>query len=184
MKAMNDIIKYLLALLSLTATCEGQNREREIIEGRVVKVSDGDTYELMTSNKTTIRVRMDGIDAPESGMPYSKKATEYLRELTKGQTIRVEKTGNDQYGRTLGFSYLPDGRELGREMIKAGYAWHYKQYNKDKELAALEKEARDAKRGLWKDKSPVAPWDVRKMRRGGNSTKELFRESTDEDLKR
>ena len=176
---MSDILKYVLILLSLTTTCEGQNVETESIEGRVVKVPDGDTYHLLTANNTTIKIRMEGIDAPESGMPYSKKATEYLRELTKGQKIRLEKTGIDQYGRTLGFSYLPDGRELGREMIKAGYAWHYKQYNKDKELAALENEAKAARRGLWQDKNPMAPWDVRRMKRAGNSTKELFKESTD-----
>ena len=46
-------------------------------------------------------------------------------------------------------------------MVKAGLAWHYKQYSKDKRLAELEADARAAKRGLWADKSQVPPWEWR-----------------------
>ena len=152
----------------------------ELVSGKIVKVLDGDTYDLLLADNTKIRIRMEGIDAPESGMPYGRKATDYLKALTQNQkTVKVSLSNKDQYGRYVSYTYLEDGRELSREMIKAGYAWHYKQYNKDKELADLEKEARDAKRGLWQDKTPVAPWDVRRMKRQGQSTKGMF-EITDE----
>jgi len=135
------------------------------IYGRIVKISDGDSYHLLTEDFVTIRVRMEGIDAPETRQPHSRKATDYLKSMTIGQKIRLEKTGVDMYGRTLGWSYLEDGRELGAEMIRAGYAWHYKFYNDDEHLAALEIEAKAAQRGLWRDKNPQAPWDYRKQQR-------------------
>jgi micrococcal nuclease len=83
-------------------------------------------------------------------------------------------TGTDNYGRALGFTYLEDGRELGQEMIKAGLAWHYKKYNSDTALANFEKEARRLKKGLWLDKNPKAPWEVRRLRRQGVSAKDSF----------
>ena len=171
-------ILLFLTVMVILSGCRHSTRQAindELIIGKVIKVLDGDTYDLLLEGNRKIRVRMEGIDAPEGGMPYYKKATKYLGELCQGQTIKVEKTGIDQYGRTLGFSYLNDGRELSREMLKAGYAWHYKQYNTDSKFAALENEARRAKRGLWQDANPIAPWEIRKLRRQGISTKKMFR---------
>ena len=168
---MLKVVKWaFFGLLGLSCTCYSG----EPVSGKVVRVLDGDTYDLLLENKKTVRVRMEGIDAPEIGMPYSRKATQYLGELCKGQTITIDTLNKDQYGRVLSYSYLEDGRELSREMIRAGYAWHYKQYNSDRELAALEKEAQKAKRGLWQDKNPIAPWEVRRLRRSGVSTREMF----------
>jgi len=152
----------------------GTVRGGELVSGRVVRVMDGDTYELLLEDKTTVRIRMDGIDAPETAMPYYRAATDYLKELTRDQIVSVSLSNKDQYGRVVSYSWLSDGRELGKEMIRAGLAWHYKQYNSDKELAALEIEARDAKRGLWVDKKPLAPWDVRRWRRQGMNTREIY----------
>ena len=174
-RKMNKKLLYcIIVFLTLAISCQNKNKSDDYITGKVIKVLDGDTYDLLLKDNTTIRVRMEGIDAPEGGMPYYKKAQQYLRDLCQGQTIRVEKTGKDQYGRTLGFSFLKEGRELSREMLNAGYAWHYKQYNSDPELAALEDEARRSKRGLWKDKNPKSPWEVRKLHRQFISTKGMF----------
>jgi endonuclease YncB( thermonuclease family) len=71
----------------------------------------------------------------------------------------------DRYGRIIG-AIVVDGKSLGRELVRAGYAWHYHQYaENDTELAGLQAEAKKAKRGLWKQANPVAPWDWRKQRR-------------------
>ena len=153
----------------------GSDNGDETVSGKVVKVIDGDTYDLLTGDNKTVRVRMNGIDAPEAGMPYAKQATEYLKELTRNQTIRISLKDKDRYGRFTSFSYLDDERELSCEMIKAGYAWHYKQYNNDKELGKMEQEAREARRGLWADNKPMAPWEVRRLKRQGQSTKEILR---------
>jgi endonuclease YncB( thermonuclease family) len=156
-------------------SCHNRNSGNEYISGCVVKIIDGDTYDLLLNDSTTIRVRMDGIDAPEKGMPFYKKAKQYLGTLCKDQIVKIHKDKLDHYGRAVSFSYLKDGRELSREILKAGFAWHYKQYNSNLELATLEDEARQAKRGLWQDKNPMAPWENRKLHKQGVSTKDKYK---------
>jgi endonuclease YncB( thermonuclease family) len=85
--------------------------------------------------------------------------------LIFGRVVTVSVFGRDRYGRTIGDAVLADGRILSKEMVRAGLAWQYRQYSKDKELAALEADARSSKRGLWADESPVAPWTWRKASR-------------------
>ena len=63
---------------------------------------------------------------------------------------------------------MTDGTDLSKEMIRNGFAWHYKEYSSDKELAELEIQARNKKIGLWADKKPMEPWLCRKLRRQGN----------------
>jgi endonuclease YncB( thermonuclease family) len=151
----------------------------EYVSGKVVKVIDGDTFDILIAGNSTIRVRMDAIDAPERGMPFSKKARQYLGDLCLGQMVKVSRAKDDGRGRIISFSYLEDGRELSREMLKAGFAWHFKEYNSDPGLAALEEEARRESRGLWRDKNPMTPWENRRLHRKGISTKGMF-ETTEE----
>jgi len=62
---------------------------------------------------------------------------------------------------------LPDGRNLNQELVRAGLAWWYRQYARgDGALERLEDEARAARRGLWADRDPVAPWEFRSRQRG------------------
>jgi micrococcal nuclease len=131
---------------------------------RVVKIVDGDTYDILINGIQT-RIRMDGIDAPERGQPYYKASKEYLGRLCEGQMIRLEVKSKDRFGRTVAKSLISGNRELGAEMIRAGMAWHFRKYSDDMRLARLEAEARKARKGLWADPNPVAPWDYRKMRR-------------------
>jgi hypothetical protein len=65
----------------------------------------------------------------------------------------------------VGEIILPDGRNLNQEIVRAGLAWWYQQYaRRETVLRDLEQEARAAKRGLWIDPKPVAPWEWRKGR--------------------
>ena len=144
------------------------------LHGKVIKIFDGDTYELLTADNQRFRIRMEGIDAPEGGMPFYRVSKNYLTELCAGKMVEIKIKEKDHYGRYVAFTFLEDGRELSHEMVKAGLAWHYKQYNDDQSLADLEIEAREAKRGLWRDKNPMAPWTARKLRRQGVSTKDSF----------
>lgn len=144
------------------------------IPGKVIGIIDGDTYDLLVAGNKTIRVRMEGIDAPERGMPYYKVAKNFLGSLCFEKNVILQVTGIDNHGRYLGFTFLDDGRELSHEMIRAGLAWHFKKYSSDKILANLESEARIAKRGLWKDKNPMSPWRNRSLHRQGVSTKDSF----------
>jgi len=130
----------------------------------VIKIVDGDTYDILINGKQ-LRIRMDGIDAPERGQPYSKISKEYLGRLCDGETIRLEIKSKDRFGRTVAKSWVSGNRELGAEMIRAGMAWHFKKYSDDLRLGKLEQQARRERVGLWADPKPIAPWDYRKMKR-------------------
>ena len=117
---------------------------------------------------------MEGIDSPEKGMPFYKKAKNHLSELCIGENIRLEIHETDSRGRKIAFSYLQDGTELSHEMIRAGFAWHFKKYNNDSNLAELEVKSRELKIGLWADETPMPPWGNRAVHRNGISIKDSF----------
>jgi endonuclease YncB( thermonuclease family) len=128
--------------------------------GRVVAIADGDTLTVM-DGKAAVRVRLAGIDAPEHGQPYGRKARTSLAELAHRKTVEVDERGRDTYGRTLAVVRV-DGIELNAEQVRRGYAWVYRRYSNDSALIALEAEARAARRGLWQDAAPVPPWNWRR----------------------
>ena len=75
--------------------------------------------------------------------------------------------GLDKYGRTLGDVFLPDGTNINHALVKEGWCWWYRKYAPgDTVLEELEKEAREAKKGLWADPAPIPPWVYRKAKRG------------------
>lgn len=134
------------------------------ITGKVIKVLDGDTIDILNNNKPE-RIRFNGIDAPEKGQPHGQKAKQYVLDLAANKIVTVNITDTDRYDRSIGDIILPDGRNLNREVVRAGYAWHYVKYSDDASLGELETEARKARRGLWQDKNPTAPWEWRKQKR-------------------
>jgi endonuclease YncB( thermonuclease family) len=86
--------------------------------------------------------------------------------LAFSKEVTAQTLGHDKYGRTIAVVILPDGSNLNRELVKAGMCWWYRKYAPDNYLLEqLEKEAREAKRGLWVDPNPVPPWDYRKRRK-------------------
>jgi endonuclease YncB( thermonuclease family) len=131
--------------------------------GKVVKIADGDTMTVLL-DKTQHKIRLEGIDAPEKGRAYGTKARQALADKIFGETVRVDWKKRDRYGRIIGRVYLGD-RDISLEMVKDGWAWHYKQYSKEAALADAEKEARKAGRGLWADKNPAPPWEWRQERK-------------------
>ena len=130
------------------------------ITGLVVRVVDGDTIHVLPKDKATLKVRLEGIDAPETGQPFGTKARQALASKILAKTVTVETTGNDKYGRTLGIVWL-NGRNINLEMVAEGWAWHFKKYSKDAALANAETEARAKHAGLWADANPQSPWDWR-----------------------
>lgn len=94
-------MKYLIFLF-ITFSLSLQS---QVISGKLVRISDGDTVVLLDSTNTQIKVRLNGIDCPESGQDFGNKATEFVRQLTRGRKIKVEVKGTDIYNRTLGVLY-------------------------------------------------------------------------------
>jgi micrococcal nuclease len=139
---------------------------------KVIGIIDGDTYDILKDNKSE-RIRVDGIDAPEKGMPFYKVSKKYLSNLIYSKYIRIEFEKKDRYGRWVGKGYIDD-LDISEEMIKAGMAWHFKRYSDSEILSDLEIEARNNRIGLWKEPNPIAPWEIRKLHKNGISTKERF----------
>ncbi|MCX5757254.1 MAG: thermonuclease family protein, partial [Candidatus Hydrogenedentes bacterium] len=102
------------------------------------------------------------IDCPELAQPYGKEAQQFVAGLVLNKDVSVEGIGVDGHKRTLGVVTLGDGRVLNRELVSAGLAWFYDQHpNVDPTLPGLMAAARAAKKGLWADAAPLAPWDFR-----------------------
>lgn len=131
------------------------------LEGKVVAITDGDTLTVLVGTDQ-VKVRLDGIDAPERRQAFGTQAREKLADLCFGKTVEVNGKTKDRYGRTIG-QVTVAGVNANLEMVRAGLAWHYKQYSKDAELSRAEADARKAKRGLWADPAPVAPWKFRNL---------------------
>jgi endonuclease YncB( thermonuclease family) len=152
-------VSILSLLILATVTLASPLRFLEDLTGKVIGISDGDTIKILV-NKKQVTVRLEGIDAPEAKQSFGTKSKQALSEMIFGREVVVKKTGEDRYGRTLGVVMLGD-TNINAKMIEDGWAWHYKEYNKDKRLAELEKEAKETKRGLWADANPLPPWEFR-----------------------
>lgn len=127
---------------------------------RVVNVHDGDTLRAIDAGKVEHKVRLLGIDAPGIGQPFGTVFRDRLTSLTKGKSVEVFVDDRDRYGRVLARLEV-GGVDVNLQMIADGLAWHFTRYSDDADLAAAESEARAAKRGLWRDPEPIAPWDWR-----------------------
>jgi endonuclease YncB( thermonuclease family) len=136
------------------------------IDGQVVGVTDGDTITVLDSQRTQHKIRLAGIDAPEKAQAFGQRSKEHLSSLVFGKLVTVETEKLDRYGRTVG-KVVIEGRDANLAMVVDGLAWHYKKYESEQSpsdrllYAAAEREAREARRGLWRDVDPTAPWDHR-----------------------
>jgi micrococcal nuclease len=157
------MIKKQLAIPLLLLVCPVNAAE---FSGRVSKVPDGDTQHVISGERPPCKVRLYGVDCPERKQPYGPAARAFAQGFVAGRTVTVDaqpKVG--RYGRIIG-KIMVDGKSLGRELTRAGYAWHYARYApQDIVLARLQAEAKAARRGLWKAKNPIAPWEWRKGKR-------------------
>lgn len=135
------------------------------IQGQIVRVSDGDTVVLLDEDKTQHRVRLDGIDCPESKQAYGTKATQFVREKLGDGKATVYYNKKDRYGRLLGVLINSSGENINELLLANGLAWHYKHYNKNPQYAQLELEARAKHLNIWSEKNPIEPHEFRKMKR-------------------
>lgn len=141
---------FLLTLVIPLAVHAGQFK--------VTRVYDGDTVKA-EGYEVEIKVRLVGIDAPETskskrqeGQPFSQQATKFLAGLVLNKVVDIKGYGMDGYGRVLGV-ITADGNDVNLEMVRAGYAEVYRGkaphgFDQEAYLRA-EQEAREGKRGMW-----------------------------------
>jgi len=143
----------------------------EILEGKVVRILDGDSIEVLV-DKTPVRVWLDLVDCPENSQAFGKQAKQFTSDFILGKQVkvRIDTKGKSKvyiadekgrYRRVIGTVFFADGRILNEELLKVGLAWHNKLKSNDTHLVKIEAVARAAKLGLWFDSDPVPPWKFR-----------------------
>jgi endonuclease YncB( thermonuclease family) len=167
---MSRVYRFFLGAVLAAVLAAGPAAARDF-EGRVVGVQDGDTVTVLDASSQQHRIRIAGIDAPEKAQAFGGAAKENLARLAFGRQAEVRCTKRDRYGREV-CSVLVAARDVGLEQVRSGHAWWFREYAREqlpedrKVYAAAESEARDARRGLWRDAAPTPPWDWRRQARG------------------
>lgn len=136
-------------------------------EGKVVGVADGDTVTVLSKNNEQIRVRLYGIDAPESAQAFGARAKQALASMVFGKVVRVEEKDRDRYGRVVARLYV-GSVDVNAELVRQGMAWIYRQYCRESfcsDWGNAESAAKSSSHGLWADSNPVPPWEWRKSGR-------------------
>lgn len=142
----------------------------DTIEGRVVGVSDGDTITVLDSTKTQHKIRLAGIDAPESKQAFGQASKKHLSDLVFNRDVTLDCGKTDKYRREVCVVML-DGKDANLAQVTTGMAWWYRQYQKEQTAQqrgayeAAEAAATAGKVGLWQDADPVPPWDWRHAKR-------------------
>jgi len=163
--------------LVMRATSSSTAQPRTIT-GKVVYVADGDTLTVLDDHNRQHKVRLDGIDAPESAQAYGDTAKKSLSDLVLGKTVTVTRSRVARNGWIVGKVTL-SGRDINLEQIRRGYAWFYRAYAKElsrDDATAYEQAeaiAREKQLGLWAGPEPIAPWDLRAAQRGQSAEAEL-----------
>ena len=120
------------------------------LDGKVVKVADGDTITILTDSKEQVKIRLFGIDAPERQQAFGQKSKDFWQSLLLVKEWKLKKS------------------DINEQMVLNGYAWAYKQYSKD--YIQQERIAKAKKLGFWQEPNPIEPSIFRKHH---TKTKEL-----------
>jgi len=167
---------------SQKASSKNSNREMEesvtsasVLAGRVVGVPDGDTITVLDNKNVQNKIRLSGIDAPESCQDFGRVAKKRMSDLVFGKNVTVFHDKVDRYGRIVG-KVIVDGRDANLTMIEDGLAWHFKRYQNEQSqedrviYSEAEESARQDNKGLWLQPNAIAPWDFRTVNKCGNGS--------------
>jgi endonuclease YncB( thermonuclease family) len=158
------MIRLFLSVLLLVSSSLlfSQQSTPDVIQGKVVGITDGDTLTILMDSKQ-YKIRLAEIDTPERNQPYGSKAKDVLSDLVFNKEVKAEVQDVDRYGRYVARIYAGD-LDVSRQMIRLGAAWVYRQYLRDKSLLEVEAGAKVAKRGLWSlpEAQNIPPWEWRR----------------------
>jgi endonuclease YncB( thermonuclease family) len=139
----------------------------------IVGISDGDTLTARCEAQAghgavTLKVRLSEIDAPEKAQPFGTRSRQHLADLCFHKRAELEPVaaggGLDRYSRTVA-RVTCEGADANAEQVRAGMAWVFDRYVIDRSLYDAQEGARSARRGLWQDEEPIAPWAWRQAHR-------------------
>ena len=138
----------------------------------VIRAADADTFVCDRDGHRAVKVRLFGVDAPEikhrpreQDQPGGQAALAYVAKAWVGKEVTITPKG-ESYGRVVAEVVdAKTGESLALDVVEHGHAWVDRRYTRAQPLVAAEQKAREEKRGLWAESSPVAPWDWRKQQR-------------------
>lgn len=159
MRGTRFLLAVPVALIALPAAPLAQVAGTAV-EVAVVQVTDGDTV-WVSAAAGRVQVRIHGVDAPEGPQAYGAEAAAFASRELLGKRVVMTPRGSDRHDRVVA-SIAVDGRDFGERLVWSGLAWHDTRFApRDLELAAAERAARAARRGLWAAPSPQPPWEFR-----------------------
>jgi len=138
----------------------------ELVKGVISRVADGDTVTFVPDDKSEDewKIRLAEIDAPESDQPGGKESTQFLKDMALLKDAKIKVINTDRYGRKVAKVYV--GRKcMNKAMLQEGLAWHYKDYSKSTEYRQLMESAQSQKKGVFRQKNPIPPWEWRKQKK-------------------
>lgn len=154
---MNKYLPTLIIILVLIYIPPGLSQ----VTGKVIGITDGDTFKMLIENNKQIRIRLHGIDCPEKKQDYGTKAKTFVSERIFGKTITIINTDTDRYGRII--AIVPyENTTINEELLRNGLAWHYCKYDKREYWHYLQDSSRVQKVGVWSRSDVIAPWEYRK----------------------
>ncbi len=148
-----------LILFLISTTCPAQAEE---FFGEAITVLDGDTILVTRGNNPPIKVRLADIDAPEKAQDYGAESKESLLKMVLHQQVKISSKAVDDYGRLVADIRVGE-LNVNHEQVRRGMAWNFSRFRSSRELADLQREAQQAKRGLWAGESAVEPSKWRKQ---------------------
>jgi len=155
---MKRLMRMVLVLAQVLIPClvfaDFSARDISVVDSQTIRVLRG---------KRILTVRLHGIDCPAKKQPYGKQAKKALRQLTFGKAVTIQEKTPARKGPLVAVVLTQEGREVNRELVRAGWCWADEEYSTDyvKEM----QEAREARRGLWQDPNPTRPEDWRNAHR-------------------
>ncbi|WP_372527209.1 thermonuclease family protein [Piscinibacter sp.] len=152
----------LLAAFALAACAAGA----QAFSGVVTHVTDGDTVWVQpdaadSRHRKPIKLRLQGIDAPERCQAWGAQAAAALASRVWQQRVEVRTRAKDSYDRVLGNLRL-DGEDVSAWMVEHGHAWSYRYRHSGGPYAAQQRQASAARRGLFADPEAIEPRLFRK----------------------
>lgn len=170
-------MRYAALLLSITFVAMPAHAYE--LSCKVVGVTDGDTVTCLTADRKQEKIRLQGIDAPESKQPFGQRSKQNLSDLVYGKSVTVKWNKRDRWKRTLGSVWVTPSDcptcghtlDVGAAQLSVGMAWWFRRYAKEQPVQQRhqyefeETEAKARRAGLWGDSNPVPPWEWRSRER-------------------